>query len=116
MTASTLSGDWTGIVGGTNIGRITARFDQRGDQLYGQFIFQDLVVVPVAAELTGMIDGEWIDATLGNVKAVGNPANIPANAMIPAGGRVMGLVEQDKITGFWITNVGTNGSFILKKA
>ncbi len=109
-----LGGKWTGIVGGTNIGKMSVSITQAGQSVTGQFIFQDLFTVPLQAQFQGVINGRWFDATLSRFALQGAPA---VAVTVPTSGRMLGLIENDgdKITGFWITNVFTSGGFILSR-
>ncbi len=114
-----LVGSWTGIVGGTNIGKVGAFLQQENGRVTGQFTFQDLAAVPVRANLTGLIiDGRWIDASLLNITPTVQPSLIPPGVVMPNTGRVLGVIEEDgtKITGYWLTNIGTGGGFILLRS
>jgi hypothetical protein len=109
-----LSGNWSGIVGGTNIGKVSAKLTQSGNGVTGYFTFHDLVAAPVQAQLSGALAGRWLDGTLSQFKAMGVP---PVGVRIPQSGRLMGLVEEAgaKITGFWMTDILTTGGFILTR-
>jgi hypothetical protein len=109
-----LSGKWLGIVGGTNIGKVSGSITQAGQSVTGQFIFQDLFTVPLQTQVQGVINGRWLDASLSRFALQGAP---PTAVAVPTSGRKLGLIENDgeKITGFWITNVLTAGGFILSR-
>ncbi len=107
-----LDGNWLGIVGGTNIGRVSASLQQAGAELTGQFVFEDLLVVPLQASITGAVTGRRLEGTLSGIQLRGTP---PVGMPVPRTGRVLGVVEEDgnKISGFWMTDVMTAGGFIL---
>lgn len=106
----TLDGNWTGIVGGTNIGKTSATLRQAGGTVSGQFTFHDLVAVPLQANVQGSLSGRWLEGSLSGFAAAPAPGLV-----VPSSGRILGLVEEDgdKITGFWATDIGTTGAFIL---
>jgi hypothetical protein len=107
-----LDGDWRGIIGGTNIGKVSAKFQQHGDQVSGQFTFLDLVIVPVEADFSGVTGGRWLDGGLQRIRPT-QPT--PPGANLPSTGRVLGVIEENgrKISGFWMTNIGTGGGFVI---
>jgi hypothetical protein len=107
-----LDGKWTGIVGGTNIGKTSVSLRQNGSAVSGEFVFQDLFVVPVRAQIVAALSGRILEGTLSGFAPVGA---VPPGAVTPSGGRMLGIVEEDghKITGFWMTNIGTAGGFVL---
>lgn len=112
-----LRGDWHGVAGGnTNIGKVRAKLDQQGSALTGHIAFLDLAVVPVEAEVRGSIqEGRLIDAAVQMI----TPTQVaPPGSITPSSGRMLGIVEEDgrKISGFWMTNIGTSGGFVLVKA
>ncbi len=109
-----LDGNWTGIVGGTNIGKATATLRESGGTLSGQVTFDDLFAVPLRVNAHGALSGRWLEASLSGFGAAAQPPGTRA----PQSGRILGLVEEDgdKITGFWMTDIGTTGSFILVRA
>ncbi len=107
-----LSGNWSGIVGGTNIGKVEANFQQSGDHVTGQVVFHDLVAVPVRAEFSGILRGRFID---GGLQRIAPTQPTPPGVVLPSTGRLLGVIEENghKITGFWITNVGTGGGVVI---
>lgn len=107
-----LSGAWSGIVGGTNIGHVRASLQQTGGSVTGQFDFQDMLATPLKATINGSVKGRLLDGTLSNFLWAGTP---PVGMPMPTSGRVLAVIEEDgdKITGFWMSNVLTTGGFIL---
>jgi hypothetical protein len=108
-----LDGKWLGIVGGTNIGKVSVSFQQTGNQVSGQFTFQDLVLVPLRADFFAVIlSRRLIDGGLQRFVPL---QAIPQGLNLPSSGRMLGIIEEDgrKISGFWITNVGTGGGFAI---
>lgn len=107
-----LDGKWTGIVGGTNIGKTSLTLQQNGSAVSGEFVFLDLLVVPVRARIAASLSGRVLDGTLSGFSPAGP---VPSGVVTPNSGRILGVVEEDgnKVSGFWITNIGTGGGFVL---
>lgn len=107
-----LDSNWSGIVGGTNIGKVGASLRQAGASVSGQFIFEDLLTVPLQATITGAVSGRRLEGTLSGFQLRGVP---PVGVAVPRTGRVLAVVGEDgdKISGFWMTDVLTAGGFIL---
>ncbi|HEV2357811.1 MAG TPA: hypothetical protein VGZ23_09415 [bacterium] len=119
--AGRFGGNWHGIIGGTsNLGRVSAKLTQSMNQVSGQFTFQDLVTVPVSADVDATVNGSLIDGNLNNVRPLlpGGAAPLAPHVRLPRTGRILGMIDDDgkRITGFWYTDAQTSGGFILSRS